>query len=139
MNGVIKNIQLSKEGNLTFDDILKSVSNLETNEIVQFMQEISKIVAQRKAKSLSFRESDLLKKINESVPTKLQLQYDTLAVKLNDETISEKEYQQLLKIIAKLEQAKAEKLESMIELAHLRNIPLKDLALQIQAQDILHA
>ncbi len=139
MNGVIKNIQLSKEGNLTFDDILKSVSNLETNEIVQFMQEISKIVAQRKAKSLSFRESNLLKKINESVPTKLQLQYDTLAVKLNDETISEKEYQQLLKIIAKLEQAKAEKLESMIELAHLRNIPLKDLALQIQAQDILHA
>ena len=139
MNGVIKNIQLSKEGNLTFDDILKSVSNLETNEIVQFMQEISKIVAQRKAKSLSFHESDLLKKINESVPTKLQLQYDTLAVKLNDETINEKEYQQLLKIIAKLEQAKAEKLESMIELAHLRNIPLKDLALQIQAQDILHA
>lgn len=139
MDGVIKNIQVSKEGSLTFDDILKGVSNLETNEIVQFMHEISRIVANRKVKALSFRESDLLKNINDSIPQKLDMQYETLALKLNDETITEKEHQQLLKIIAKLEEAKAKKLEYMIELARLRNISLKELAKQLQAQSSFHA
>lgn len=139
MNGVIKNIQISKEGSLTFDDILKSVSKLETNEIVQFMHEISRIVANRKVQSLPLRESELLKSINESVPSKLQMQYEALALKLNNETISEKEYQQLLKIVAKLEEAKVKKLEYMIELARLRNTSLKDLAKQLQAQSSYNA
>jgi hypothetical protein len=139
MDSAIKIRQVSSDSNLTFDDILKSVSTLETNEIMQFMHEISKIVARRKVKALSLKESELLKNINESVSTKLQNQYETLAVKLNDETITEKEHQQLLKVIAKLEESKATKLEYMIELARLRNTTLKDVAHQLQAQTIFYA
>jgi hypothetical protein len=139
MDSAIKIRQISTESNLTFDDILKSVSNLETSEIVQFMHEISKIVAHRKVNALSLHESDLLKHINKSVPPKLQIQYEELAIKLNDESITEKEHQQLLKIITKLEQSKAKKLEFMIELARLRNTTLKDVAHQLQAQTLVYA
>ena len=139
MNGAIKNIQLSKEGNLSFDEILRNVSSLDTKEIVQFMHEISRIVAQRRGNILPQRESELLEAINESVPSKLQFQYDTLAIKLNNETISEEEHKQLLKIIGKLEQKKAKKLEYMMELARLRNITLKELAHQLQMQNAFYA
>ncbi len=139
MNGAIKNIQLSKEGNLSFDEILRNVSSLDTKEIVQFMHEISRIVAQRKGNTLSQRESELLETINKSIPSKLQFQYDTLALKLNNETISDEEHKQLLQVIAKLEQKKAKKLEYMMELARLRNITLKELSHQLQMQNAFYA
>lgn len=139
MNGAIKNIQLSKEGNLSFDEILRNVSSLDTKEIVQFMHEISRIVAQRKGNTLSQRESELLEAINKSIPSKLQFQYDTLVLKLNNETISDEEHKQLLQVIAKLEQKKAKKLEYMMELARLRNITLKELSHQLQMQNAFYA
>jgi hypothetical protein len=139
MNGAIKNIALSKDGNIAFDDILRGVSSLETTEIMQFMHEISLIVAQRKATPLSLRESQLLRAINESIPDKLQMQYEALAIKLNEESITEKEHQQLLRIITKLEENKGKKLEYMIELAQLRKITLQELASQLQTKSIFYA
>ncbi len=106
MTGTLKNISLSNDGNVAFDDLLKGISALETNEIVQFMHEMGRIVATRKGSVLSVRETELLKKINTSIPEKLQKSYETLTQKLNKEIITELEHQELLKIITKIEQKK---------------------------------
>ncbi len=127
MTGTLKNIPFSNDGNLAFDDLLKGMAALETSEIVQFMHEMGRIVATRKVSVLSIRETELLKKINTSIPEKLQKTYQSLTQKLNKEIITEVEYQELLKIITKIEQKKAIKLEYMIELARLRNISLREL------------
>ncbi len=139
MTGTIKNIQVSQDGNVSFEDLLKSVSTLESNEIMQFMHEMGRIVAARKVKSLPLRETELLKAINQSISTKLQFAYETLMLKLNNESISEKEHQELLKLVAKIEAQKVKKIEYMMELAQLRKISLKDLAHQLNANSLFYA
>lgn len=139
MAGTIKNIPISKNGNISFEDLIQSVSNLESNEIMQFMQEMGRVIAARKVKSLSQRETELLKAINDSMPNKLQLAYETLMLKLNNENISEKEHQELLKIVAKVEIYKVKKVECMVELAQLRKISLKQLAQQLNANSLFYA
>ena len=139
MADTTKNIPLPKNGNISFEDLIQSVSNLESNEIMRFMQEMGRIIAARKVKSLSQRETELLKVINDNMPNKLQLAYETLMLKLNNENISEKEHQELLKIVAKVEAHKVKKVEYMVELAQLRKISLKQLAIQLNANTLLYA
>ncbi len=138
MTGTLKNIPFSNDGNLAFDDLLKGMAALETSEIVQFMHEMGRIVATRKVSVLSIRETELLKKINTSIPEKLQKTYQSLTQKLNKEIITELEHQELLKIITKIEQKKAIKLEYMIELARLRNISLRELGQQLQINQAIN-
>ncbi|MEY4903361.1 MAG: hypothetical protein RLZZ292_1176 [Bacteroidota bacterium] len=139
MTGAIKNIQLTKEGNLPFEELLKSVSFLETPEIVQFMHEMGRIVAARKVVTLPTKENDLLKLISQSIPNKLQMRYEDLMAKRNSEVIGEVEYQELLRIVTKIEAKKAKKLEYMIELASLRSVSLKELAQQLQVNNPFYA
>ena len=62
--------------------------------------------------------------------------YEVLAEKLKREQISAAEHKTLLKLVAKIEDAKAKKLELMLQLARLRNISLpvlaKDLEINVQ-------
>jgi hypothetical protein len=139
MIGTIKNIQVTQGGNVSFEDLLKSVSTLESSEIIQFMQEMGRIVAARKVKSLSERETELLKAINESIPTKLQVSYESLMLKLNNESISDDEHKDLLKLVAKMEAKKGKKVEYMMELAQLRKISLKELVQQLNANSFFYA
>ena len=101
MNGTIKLNRHIPDGKISLDEVLQSFSALDTNEVVQMMHEMGKMLAQRKSKGLLPRESELLKAINQSIATKLQMEYEALNIKLNEETISSQEYQQLLKIVEK--------------------------------------
>jgi adenylate kinase family enzyme len=103
------------------------------------MQEMGRIVAARKVKSLSERETELLKAINESIPTKLQVSYESLMLKLNNESISDDEHKDLLKLVAKMEAKKGKKVEYMMELAQLRKISLKELVQQLNANSFFYA
>lgn len=139
MNGVVQINHFQQDGTVSIDEILHSVSALDTKDIIQFMHEMGKIVANRNANVLSKRESELLKSINQAIPKKLQDDYQNLNIKLNDETISEQEYQLLLKIIDRIERKRAKKLEFMVELARLRNISLQELGQQLQVNSVAYA
>jgi hypothetical protein len=132
-------IKINSQVNIGIDEILNGISMLETNEIEQFMQKISKIVAKRKANSLSTKESDLLSSINLGIPQKQQKRFELLSNKLNNRTISSKEHNEMLELIDILELKHAERLKNLIELSQLRNISLDSLMQELQLTIIPNA
>jgi hypothetical protein len=77
-------------------------------------------------------ELELLQKINQALPEKLQQQYNDLSAKMRSQTITLKEHQDLLKLIDVVEQADGNRLQNLIQLSHLRNISLAELMEQLQ-------
>ena len=131
MTNTIKSLHLAQHKEISFESVLNSISDLETNQIVAFMHEIGKIVAQRTAPTLPQQELIVLEKIANLVPQKLQERYALLNEKLNTETISLEEHQELLKIVAKIEAKNVKKLELMIKLAQIRKVDLRTLSKQM--------
>ena len=123
----VAKIRLTSQVDLAIEDVLVGVADLETSELEQFLQKIGRLVARRKSPFVSDRETVLLKAINKATPLALQNSYEVLSKKLHEETISESEHTELLAIIDKLEAKKVERLQNLIELSHLRNVPLNNL------------
>ena len=92
---------------------------------------MSLLLARRKAPSLSAKETELLQAINRGVPAEIQQRYDSLRTKLRSETITSEEHEELLILVETIEQADAERLESLIVLSQLRQISLPDLIKQL--------
>ena len=118
---------MTSQIDLAIDDVLVGISTLETPDLEQFLQKIGRLVARRKSAAASDRETVLLQAINQATPPTLQQRYDTLSQKMNAETITPAEHQELLKLIDKLEMQQAKRLKNLIELAHLRNLSLDEL------------
>ena len=120
-------IRLTPQVDFAIDDIFMGISELETPDLEQFLQKIARLIARRKSPSVSDRETILLKAINESMPLDLQNHYDALSKKLYEETITDTEHSELLEIIEHLEGKRVQRLEYLIELSLLRDIPLNTL------------
>ena len=125
------NIKITKQVDLEIEDILNGMAELETNELEKFIQKVGNLIARRKAAHLPERESDLLVKINKAILPTLQKRYEVLLAKNSAETITPQEHEELLKIIHKIENKNAERLEYLIELSRLRNISLDALMTQL--------
>ena len=124
MESITKKIRLTPQVDLAVDDILVGISDLETPDLEQFLQKIGRLVARRKSPSLSERETVLLQAINQSSNAVLQNRYSLLSKKQNSGDVMEAEHEELLTLIDKLEILQAERLENLIELAHLRGVSL---------------
>ena len=124
-------VQVTSEINIELDEMLDGIAKLDTPELERFLSQVSVLLAQRKAPSLPEREAELLQKINQGLPTALQQRYDELTAKLEAETITPAEHQELLQLIDQIELADAERLQHLIELAQLRNMSLDELMDQL--------
>lgn len=124
-------VRVKSDINLGLQEILDGISELETGDLERFMDQIGKLLARRKAPSFSGREAELLLKINQGLPQKTWDRYRELSDKQTSETLSEKEYQELLAISDQMEEQDAKRLASLIELARLRSVPLDTLMQQL--------
>jgi hypothetical protein len=124
-------IHLKSEVKIDFEQLLDGVTQLDTPALEHLLSQVSLVLARRKAPSLSRQESLLLQKINRSLPVTTQQRYDELRAKLHSETIAADEYQELLGLIDEVELADANRLQALIELAHLRNVSLAEVMDQL--------
>ena len=131
MANTINSIRITKQVDLGLDDVLKGISELDTENLEIFMQKLGHLIARRKVTTLPEREAVLLMKINNAIPPTLQKRYETLLEKNREERITPIEHQELLKVIEKVEVKNAERLEHLIELSRLRNISLDELMKQL--------
>ena len=113
------------------EQLLEGVAQLETTELENFLTQASLLLAQRKATALPTTESDLLKKINQGLPTDIQQRYDALREKLRREELSSAEHEELLEFVDVVEQASAERLQHLIALSQLRQVSLDELLQQL--------
>ncbi len=99
-----------------------------------------KAVAAKNIKVLSEEESTLLLKINEGLPADIQNRYHDLSIKNVQETLTEAEHQELLKLIPQVEAKNIERLKYLIALAQLWKMSVDDVMkkLEIQTPPVIH-
>jgi hypothetical protein len=131
MASALNNIKITKQVEVEIEDILNGIAGLETKELEKFVQRVGNLIARRNAEHLPQRETELLMKINKAIPIALQKRYEQLLRKNSEETITPDEYKELRKTIDKIENKNAQRLEYLIELAHLRNLSLDALMNQL--------
>jgi|JI10StandDraft_1071094.scaffolds.fasta_scaffold564562_1 hypothetical protein len=124
-------VQVKSNISIEINELIGGVSKLDTIEIEDLLAEISVLLAQRKAPSIPVTESDLLRRIGKGLPDDIQHRYDELQTKLLAEKISTREHQELLGLIEIVENADAERLQSLIKLSQLRRITLDELMTQL--------
>lgn len=125
-------VQIESKINLDIEQLLTGVAQLDTPELEQFLASVSLLLSHRKAESPADAEADLLQKINQGLPADVQQRYDTLRAKLQSETITAAEHQELLTLVDVVEHADAERLTHLIALSQLRQISLDDLLKQLE-------
>ncbi|MCE7985243.1 MAG: STAS/SEC14 domain-containing protein [Caldilinea sp. CFX5] len=121
--------QAVSETNL--DQVLHSVAQLDTLALEEVLQQVSRLLARRKAPSVPQREVELLQQISNYLSPAVRARYHQLNAKLHDDLITEAEHQEFLTLVDQVELADAKRLQHLIELAQLRGVSLAALMTQL--------
>lgn len=120
---------------IELEQVLQGVDKLDTPELERFLAQVSVLLARRKAPSIPQREAELLQQINQPIlTTQAQNQYQQLSQQATVGTLTDAENQTLLTLVDELEQADAERMKALFELAQLRKVPLDTLMQQLGIQ-----
>jgi hypothetical protein len=107
-------------------------------EIEQFVRKLFSLKIREETPGLPEREAKLLMQINRGLPATTQERLNELIEKRRAETISAKELRELKKLTDRVEKFDAERLEWLIELAHLRHVPSRKLIKQLGLKPVPH-
>jgi len=122
------------ESQVTPDALLQAVGQLSAADLERVVAQVLRLQAQHKAASLSSRETELLLKINQGVPAVANARYQSLQSKRQAEQLTAEERRELSRLINQREKLQAQRLESLAELARLRNMTLRGVMRQLGIQ-----
>jgi hypothetical protein len=120
------------------DQLLEAILQMPQRELEQFVAKAFSLKARERTRALPEREAELLFKINQGLPSATQQRLNELIDKRRAETISAKELRELKKLTDQIEESDAKRLELLIELASLRNMPLRKLIKQLGLKPVPH-
>jgi hypothetical protein len=126
----MQTIEINKGIHIGFEDIMKGIQQLDNQSLAKFANEINLLVSNR-IQQPNDRESELLRKIKNSVPTTMKRRQKQLYTKLQEETISLKETEELQLLNDMIEEKIAERIILMGELAQIRHITLQQLSAEL--------
>src|SRR5437016_762089 len=92
------------QAQLSPDELLKAVEQLDTPELEQFVEQVLLVAARRRVPSLAPQESALLQRINQGFPTEFWTRYDDLTEKREAENLTPDELAELIQINDVLEE-----------------------------------
>jgi hypothetical protein len=103
-------------------------------ETIRTLSPIEQEVLWHRLDHVPTAENSLLQKISQTVPTSIQVRYDDLRSKLQAETITPEEHQELLNHTEIIEQFDADRLQNLLTLAGLRQVSLPELMEQLKIE-----
>jgi hypothetical protein len=115
-------------------ELIDKAARLDTGEFNNFFNKMLTLRAQRIAPVLSKEESDLLKKINRGFPQKKWERLDFLNDKLEYETLSEAEHEELSVLIEAYEEYSLQRMRQLGQLATARKVSLDEVMNQLGIQ-----
>lgn len=119
--------KFSIEIQLSSAELLEAVEQLSLPEFEEFASQIIALKAKRRTSTLPAIETELLTKINQSIPSETQKYYQQLVAKRDTESLTDKEYNELLTISEQIEKFEAKRLEYLVKLANIRQVTLVEL------------
>ena len=112
--------------NLTTNDLLKGVEQLDGTDLDEFVQKVLYIRAKRFADNFSKEETDLMEQINISLSHKESNKLNILITKSEEETLTKDELEEYKKLYSKMETLNIQRLTALSKLANLRGVSLND-------------
>jgi hypothetical protein len=119
---------------MSVDELLKAVDDLSEPDLENLLNRTLFVRARRRGLIATPEESTLLRTINRGIPAELSDRYAILADKRDEETLTATEYPELLEIADRIEAAVVKRLEALVELAELRQVPLLQLMADLGIQ-----
>jgi len=116
---------------VSLDELLNGVAQPDTPALEHFISQVLTLRAKRIAPSVPKEEAELLQQINQGLPPDVQQRYDELTAKRRAETLTPEEHQELLALVGRIEQADAERVRALTELAQLRNVSVTTLMAEL--------
>ena len=120
------------------EQLLNAALQMPRPELEQFVRRLFTLKAREETPCLSERETALLLAINQGLPVATRKRLNRLIRKRQSHTITEAELQELRQLTHQIEKSDAERLKNLIELAHLRQVPLNDLIRQLGLKPYPH-
>ena len=116
---------------LSINNIYHELEGLDKRSLDTFIDNILSLRIRREFPDSQIQESQLLLRINKGLSLKESERFQFLNQKRFDETISKEECLELEKLVEKIEKLNVRRLKYLTTLARLRNISVRDLALQL--------
>lgn len=120
------------------EQLLNAALQMSREELEEFLAKLFATKAREYAPVLSQKETELFLKINQGLPHSTQQRLNELIRKRKAETITPEEMKELKQLTDQIEKSDAERLNVLIELAKLRNIPLRKLIKQLGLKPVRH-
>lgn len=107
---------------------LTGAAKLRLDELEQLVRELDAIITRKRSQNQKYRESQLLRLINQAMLESDQRnRYIALTDKLEEETLAEEEYAEYMSLVEKDEQLRNERVKYLLELAQLKGVALPEL------------
>lgn len=111
--------------------IILAAKEMPVEELERIVDQVIAIRAERVAPRLSFHESDLLSRINQSLSENELSRMRELISKRDDEAISASEIEELTSLTDKLELIHADRLMALFDLARSRGTTVDEMMVQL--------
>src|SRR2546422_7029138 len=119
------------QAKLTTEDLLAAIEQLEPAEMDKVSRRLLHLQARNKAPNLSEREAELLRAIYRAKRPGFQERFDELNAKRRAFALTQEEHEELLRLVDESEAFTVRRLETLAELAQLRQVALPALMKQI--------
>ena len=129
-------VTIAVRAQLTSEDLLHAVEQLDTPELEEFTQNVLLLQAQRHTGLSMATEEELLQRIGQKVDESFQKRYKKLIAKRQAETLTQQELGELLSMTDEMEAHSVTRLEALVQLAALRGTSLDLIMKELDIQAI---
>lgn len=116
---------------ISIEDLLRGIEQLDAQEFDQMIAVLLRLRASRRSTSLSEPESSLLLAISQSLAPDRMARYQALVSKRKAEQLEPAEQDELIRLTDEWESLTAQRMQHLIGLAAIRNIPLEQLCAEL--------
>ncbi|MDX2285232.1 MAG: hypothetical protein NW241_13790 [Bacteroidia bacterium] len=116
---------------ISIEDLLRGIEQLDAQEFDQMIAVLLRLRASRRSTSLSEPESSLLLAISQSLAPDRMARYQALVSKRKAEQLEPAEQDELIRLTDEWELLTAQRMQHLIGLAAIRNIPLEQLCAEL--------
>jgi hypothetical protein len=129
----METVEIKKGIQVGFDDLAYGLSKLSDNDLTSFFKKLNLFLG-NPTNHVMEEESLLLARMKNLVPHSLIQQLKTLQVKQQQNTITDKEHEEMLMITDFIESKSIEKVEILASLSKIKQMPISDLAKQFRTR-----
>lgn len=127
------------EAQVSPHELLKAVGQLEPADLEQFVSQVLALRVQQESPAPLPSEAELLRRVALALPSEVERRYRELIAKRKAESLSPNEYAELLRLTDEVEMHEMNRLQALVQLAHLRKTSLtalmEDLHIQVPAHE----